>query len=64
MKKYDERSVIASLKKVANVTVKTTGIGYNVIEIKEDDRNKLGIHSWGKLDYLTHYCNYTVIFRK
>jgi hypothetical protein len=64
MKKYDERSVISSLKRTLSINVKPTSIGYNTLELREEDRPKIGIHTWGKLDYLMHYCNYTLTFIK
>lgn len=52
MKKYDEASVIRSLiakKCVINTITKVISV----------PRGVLGNGSWGKVDYLCHYCGYT-----
>ena len=54
-KKYDEASVIKSLaEKKCVVDTKT-----KVISVP---KNVLGNGSWGKVDYLCHYCGYTQIW--
>ena len=51
MKKYDENKVLRSVARVAS-------INGNHIILKADA--VVGIHMWGKLDYLTNYRGYTV----
>lgn len=49
--KYDENKALRSVSKVAHVE------GNHII-LKSDAI--VGIHMWGKLDYLVNYCGYTV----
>lgn len=51
MNKYDENKVLRSVSKVARVE------GNHII-LKSDAI--VGIHMWGKLDYLTNYRGYIV----
>jgi len=51
MNKYDENKVLRSVSKVARVE------GNHII-LKADAI--VGIHMWGKLDYLVNYRGYTV----
>ena len=51
MNKYDENKVLRSVARVAS-------INSNHIILKADA--VVGIHMWGKLDYLTNYRGYTV----
>ena len=51
MNKYDENKVLRSVSKVARIE------GNHII-LKSDAI--VGIHMWGKLDYLTNYRGYTV----
>lgn len=51
MNKYDENKVLRSVARVAHVE------GNHVI-LKSDA--VVGIHMWGKLDYLVNYKGYTV----
>ena len=51
MNKYDENKVLRSIARVAHVE------GNHII-LKADA--VVGIHMWGKLDYLTNYRGYTV----
>lgn len=51
MNKYDENKVLRSVARVAS-------INGNHIILKADA--VVGIHMWGKLDYLTNYRGYTV----
>ena len=51
MKEYDENKVLRSIARVAHVE------GNNII-LKSDA--VIGIHTWGKLDYLVNYKGYTV----
>lgn len=56
MGKYDEASVIRSLAK-KNIKVSRT----NVIEVSKNNPN-VGNGTLGKLDFLVHYCGYTVVW--
>ena len=56
VKKHDEGSVIRLLGRLQGVTIYP---GTKTIKIKTNAT--IGIHSWGKIDYLTNYCGYTVI---
>lgn len=51
MNKYDENKVLRSVARVASINC-------NHIILKADA--VVGIHMWGKLDYLTNYRGYTV----
>ena len=51
MNKYDENKVLRSIARVARVAG-------NHINLKTDA--VVGIHMWGKIDYLTNYRGYTV----
>ena len=51
MNKYDENKVLRSVARVAS-------INGNHIILRADAI--VGIHMWGKLDYLTNYRGYTV----
>ena len=51
MNKYDENKVLRSVSKVARIE------GNHII-LKSDAI--VGIHMWGKLDYLVNYRGYTV----
>lgn len=51
MNKYDENKVLRSISRVARIE------GNHVI-LKSDAI--VGIHTWGKLDYLVNYRGYTV----
>ena len=54
MKKYDERSVSFMLNRIngINVAGKTITIHPGAT---------VGIHQWGRIDYLCNYCGYIVI---
>lgn len=55
MKKYDEGSVARALNKVSGINVDTVK---RVIEIAPV--NYAGNGSWGKIDFLRKYCDYTI----
>lgn len=59
MKKYDEASVVRILKRNKGVRVNSN----NIIEVLTTSP-AVGIGTWGKIDYLVHYCGYFVTFRK
>lgn len=54
--RYDEGKVLSQLDK------KSVRIDYatKVIEVAKE-ANDIGIHSWGKLDFLKNYCGWKVI---
>lgn len=54
--RYDEGKVLSQLSK------KSVRIDYalKVIEVAKDAQD-MGIHSWGKLDFLQNYCGWRVI---
>lgn len=56
-KNYDEVSVIRSITKKADVSVDYVN---KIIQVKEDS-NEVGNGTWGKIDYLCHYCGYIYI---
>lgn len=57
MRKYDEASVVRILKKNKGVRVNSN----NTIEVLTTSP-AVGIGTWGKIDYLVHYCGYIVTF--
>ena len=57
MRKYDEASVVRILKKNKGVRVNSN----NTIEVLTTSP-AVGIGTWGKIDYLVHYCGYVVTF--
>lgn len=59
-KNYDEVSVIRSITKKADVSVDYVN---KIIQVKEDS-NEVGNGTWGKIDYLCHYCGYSYIISK
>lgn len=56
-KNYDEVSVIRSITKKADVSVDYVN---KIIQVKEDS-NEVGNGTWGKIDYLCHYCGYIYV---
>lgn len=56
-KNYDEVSVIRSITKKADVSVNYVN---KIIQVKEDS-NEVGNGTWGKIDYLCHYCGYIYV---
>lgn len=56
MKKHDERSVLANLKLQWQAE-----IDYAKHIVKIPSGTPLSIHACGKIDYLEHYCGWTVI---
>lgn len=56
-KNYDEVSVIRSITKKADVSIDYVN---KIIQVKEDS-NEVGNGTWGKIDYLCHYCGYIYV---
>lgn len=56
-KNYDEVSVVKSITKKADVSVDYVN---KIIQVKEDS-NEVGNGTWGKIDYLCHYCGYIYV---
>lgn len=59
-KNYDEASVIRSITKKADVSVDYVN---KIVQVKKDS-NEVGNGTWGKIDYLCHYCGYSYIISK
>lgn len=56
-KNYDEASVIKSITKKADVSVDYVN---KVVSVKKDSC-EVGNGTWGKIDYLCHYCGYICV---
>lgn len=54
-KKHDENSDLASIAKIAKVN-------YGNKTITAPKGTHIGIHTWGKIDFLTHYCGWFFSF--
>jgi hypothetical protein len=54
-KNYDEMSVVRILSKNPNVQVDST----SRIVVVNRNSNTVGNGTWGKIDYLVNYCDYT-----
>lgn len=54
-KKHDERKDLKSVSRIARIDGNHIIIG---------DKNAIGIHTWGKLDFLTNYCGYSLFYQK
>lgn len=50
-KKHDERKDLRSVSRIARINGNHIIIG---------DKSAVGIHTWGKIDFLVHYCGYHV----
>ena len=48
-KKHDERKDLRSVSRIARINGNHIIIG---------DKSAVGIHTWGKIDFLTKYCGY------
>lgn len=59
-KNYDEVSVIRSITKKADISVDYVN---KVVRVKKDS-NEVGNGTWGKIDYLCHYCGYSYVISK
>lgn len=59
-KNYDEASVIRSITKKVDISVDYVN---KVVQVKKDS-NEVGNGTWGKIDYLCHYCGYIYIISK
>lgn len=51
---YDEATCIRLLSKKSEIHIDTRGKFINVVK----EPQNIGIRSWGKIDYLCHYCGY------
>lgn len=58
-RKHDEASVIRSLMKKRG-EIKVDAITKTIEVVK--NASSVGIRTWGKIDYLVHYCGYHQIF--
>ena len=50
-KKHDERKDLMSVSRIARINGNHIIIG---------DKSAVGIHTWGKIDFLVYYCGYHV----
>lgn len=50
-KKHDERKDLMSVSRIARINGNHIIIG---------DKSAVSIHTWGKIDFLVHYCGYHV----
>lgn len=50
-KKHDERKDLMSVSRIARINGNRIIIG---------DKSAVGIHTWGKIDFLVNYCGYHV----
>lgn len=50
-KKHDERKDLRSVSRIARIDGNHITIG---------DKSAVGIHTWGKIDFLVNYCGYHV----
>lgn len=55
---YNEATIIRKLSKNSEIKIESVG---KTIEILKDN-SSIGIHSWGKIDYLKKVCGYVIIF--
>lgn len=62
MSKYDEASALVALGK-KGVKVNLMNASHPVLGIPQDSTN-FGIGSWGKVDFLCHYCGYSWTYIK
>ena len=58
MAKHDEVNVLRSLGRNKEVSVNTVN---KTVTVSRDAQN-VGNGTWGKIDYLVHYCGYTQLF--
>lgn len=54
MKKYDERKVVTMLNRINGISVFNGKIMAKLNTV-------IGIHQWGRIDYLTKYCGYVLV---
>lgn len=59
MQKHDESKCVNSLNRIG-VRVTRNGLNNKCLCAPKD--TVIGIHSWGKIDYLVHYCGYTFVW--
>lgn len=56
MKQYDESKCLAALARLGRVN-------YGNKSIVITSANRVGIHTWGKIDYLHNYCGWHISVR-
>ena len=54
MAKHDENKDVRALSRIAKIT--------NDKQIKISKTQTIGIKQWGRIDFLTHYCGYFLIW--
>ena len=52
-KKHDERKDLMSVSRIARINGNHIIIG---------DKSAVGIHTWGKIDFLVNYCGYVATY--
>ena len=58
MKNYDEASVVRALNKKQGCSVNSINKVITIDKLADS----LGNKSWGKIDFLVHYCKYVYVF--
>ena len=54
-KKHDERKDLRSVSRIARIDGNHITIG---------DKSAVGIHTWGKIDFLVNYCGYHLHYER
>ena len=54
-KKHDERKDLRSVSRIARIDGNHIIVG---------DKSIVGIHTWGKIDFLVHYCGYNLHYER
>lgn len=54
-KKHDERKDLKSVSRIARIDGNSIVIG---------DKSAVGIHTWGKIDFLVNYCGYRCYYER
>lgn len=54
-KKHDERKDLRSVSRVARIDGNHITVG---------DKSAVGIHTWGKIDFLVNYCGYHLHYER
>ena len=55
MKKHDENKDLSCFSRVGK-------INYSDKTLRASKNTNIGIHMWGRIDFLTHYCEWTFIW--
>lgn len=60
MGKYDEASVVRAISKNPDVKVNSVGKSKTIEVVRNS--TYIGNSTWGKIDFLTKYCGYVMVF--